>query len=90
MNEQERWGEPLRLWKVPKAHSTEGTFPGEAVSHCGESATECSRNGLTLQTLCWHTVVMGWNTSSWQQMHRKVSSTLLRNNWNWGGSEKGA
>lgn len=34
---------------------------------------------LTLHTLCWHTVVIGRNTSSWQQMHWNVSSTLLRN-----------
>lgn len=37
------------------------------------------RGALTLHTLCWHTVVIGRNTSSWQQMHWNVSSTLLRN-----------
>lgn len=40
---------------------------------------------LTLHTLCWHTVVTGRNTSSWQQMHWNVSSTLLRNFCNGSG-----
>lgn len=40
---------------------------------------------LTLHTLCWHTVVTGRNTSSWQQMHWNVSSTLLRNFCNGNG-----
>lgn len=43
------------------------------------SAPAPAAKPLTLHTLCWHTVVMGRKTSSWQQMHWNVSSTLLRN-----------
>lgn len=54
--------------------ASQGVVAGAAPPHPGPVAAP-----LTLHTLCWHTVVMGRNTSSWQQMHWKASSTLLRN-----------
>ena len=48
--------------------------PGTQLGKSGD------RNELehTLQTLCEHAVVIGWNASSWQHTHMKICSILRR------------
>lgn len=59
----------------PKTHRSQAHEP----SHVLGAWQPAMPTALTLHTLCWHTVVIGRNTSSWQQIHWNVSSTLLRN-----------